>query len=45
MRAPADPRYRVTMQKLPNFDGTPAAPGKVCAIRQAMLGAPDANTL
>jgi hypothetical protein len=30
MRAPADPRYRVTMQQLPKVDGTLAAPGKVC---------------
>jgi hypothetical protein len=34
MRAPADPWYRVTMQKPPNFDGTLAAPGKVCVIRR-----------
>jgi hypothetical protein len=45
MRAPADPRYRVTMQQQPNFDGTLAAPGKGIAIRRAMPGAPDANAL
>jgi hypothetical protein len=45
MRAPADPWYRVTMQQQPNFDGTLAAPGKVCVIRRAMPGASDANAL
>jgi hypothetical protein len=45
MRSPGDPRYRVTMQLPPNFDGTLAAPGKVCVIRRAMPGAPDANAL
>jgi Reverse transcriptase (RNA-dependent DNA polymerase) len=45
MRAPADPRYRVTRQQPPNFDGTLAAPGKVCVIRRALPGAPDANAL
>jgi hypothetical protein len=45
MRAPADPRYRVTMQQPPKFDGRLAAPGKVCSIRRAMPGAPDANAL
>jgi hypothetical protein len=45
MRAPTDPRYRVTMQQPPNFDGTLAAPGKVCVLRRAMPRAPDANAL
>jgi hypothetical protein len=45
MRALADPRYRLTMQQQPNFDGTLAAPGKVCVIQRAMPGAPDANAL
>jgi hypothetical protein len=45
MRALADPRYRVTTQQPLNFDGTLAAPGKVCVIRRAMPGAPDANSL
>jgi Reverse transcriptase (RNA-dependent DNA polymerase) len=45
MRAPADPRYRVTMRQPPSFDGTLAAPCKVCVIRRAMPGAPDANAL
>jgi hypothetical protein len=31
------------MQQQPNFNGTLAAPGKVCVIRRAMRGAPDAN--
>jgi hypothetical protein len=31
------------MQQPPNFEGTMAAPGKVCVIRRAMLGAPDVN--
>jgi hypothetical protein len=45
MRAPEDPRYRGAMQQQPNFDEKLAAPGKVCVIRQAMPGAPDANAL
>jgi hypothetical protein len=44
MRAPSDPRYRVTMRQPPNFDGSYAAPGKVCLLRRAMPGAPDANS-
>jgi hypothetical protein len=45
MRASEDPRYRGTMQQQPNFDEKLAAPGKVCVIRRAMPGAPDANAL
>jgi hypothetical protein len=45
MRTLADPRYRVTMQQQPNIDGTLAAPGKVCVMRRAMPGVPDANAL
>jgi hypothetical protein len=45
MRAPADPRYRVTMQQPPNFDGTLAAPSKVCVMRRSMPGAPETNAL
>jgi hypothetical protein len=45
MRALADPRYRVTMQQSPNFDGTLAAPGKDSVIRRVMPWAPDANAL
>jgi hypothetical protein len=45
LRAPADPRYRVTIQQPADFDGTLAAPGKVSVIQRAMPGAPDARAL
>lgn len=45
MRAPKDPWYRQTMQPPPEFDGTCAAPGKICLMSRAMQGAPNANGL
>lgn len=42
-RAPCDPAHRQTMHQPPCFDGTYAAPGKICVIRRAMQGAPDAG--
>lgn len=43
MRAPNDPRFRVTMKQPPRSDGTLAAPGMVCVMRRAMQGDPAAN--
>lgn len=43
MRAPNDPKYRVTMQQPPRADGSMTAPGKICVMRRAMQGDPAAN--
>lgn len=42
-RAPSDPDYRQTMHQPSLFDGTFIAPGKICLIKRAMPGTPDAG--